>query len=151
MCGWLTPSRERRRRRPASAAAGQSHILVLQQLDGSLRTVTLMSEQVTKTPVQNVRTLDTTTGKVGYLLFNDHVATSESQLIAAMARLKADGVQDLVLDLRYNGGGLLDIASELAYMVAGPSRTAGAVFEKHPRRTCLWNFLCHINLADTPK
>ena len=111
-------------------AAGQSHTLVLQQLDGSLRTVTLMSEQVTKTPVQNVRTLDTATGKVGYLLFNDHVATSESQLIAAMARLKADGVQDLVLDLRYNGGGLLDIASELAYMVAGPSRTAGAVFEK---------------------
>ena len=34
-----------------------------------------------------------------------------------------------MLDLRYNGGGYLYIASELAYMIAGPSRTAGKTFE----------------------
>jgi carboxyl-terminal processing protease len=39
-------------------------------------------------------------------------------------------VQDLVLDIRYNGGGLLAIASELAYMVASPAATSGAVFER---------------------
>jgi hypothetical protein len=32
--------------------------------------------------------------------------------------------------MRYNGGGLLYIASELAYMVAGPGATAGKVFEQ---------------------
>ena len=111
-------------------AAGQSHSFDLQELDGSLRTVVLKSAQITKTPVQNVKSLDTASGKVGYLLFNDHVATSEAQLVAAFTKLKADGVQDLVLDIRYNGGGLLDIASELAYMVAGPARTTGAVFER---------------------
>jgi carboxyl-terminal processing protease len=95
-----------------------------------LRTVVLRSAQITKVPVQNVQTLQTATGKVGYLLFNDHVATSEVQLMNAISQLKADGVQDLVLDIRYNGGGLLDIASELAYMVAGPARTTGAVFER---------------------
>jgi carboxyl-terminal processing protease len=58
------------------------------------------------------------------------VATSEAQLIDAMNRFKADGVQDLVLDIRYNGGGLLAIASELAYMVASPAATSGAVFER---------------------
>ena len=36
---------------------------------------------------------------------------------------------DLVLDLRYNGGGYLDIAAELAYMIAGPTNTTGKVFE----------------------
>ncbi len=36
---------------------------------------------------------------------------------------------DLVLDLRYDGGGYLDIASELAYMIAGPTQTAGETFE----------------------
>jgi hypothetical protein len=77
-----------------------------------------------------VRVIETTTGKVGYLLFNDHLAPSEAQLIAAMAQLKADGVSDLVLDLRYNGGGLLEVASELAYMIAGPSATTGATFER---------------------
>jgi carboxyl-terminal processing protease len=35
-----------------------------------------------------------------------------------------------VLDLRYNGGGYLFIASELAYMIAGPNRTGGRVFER---------------------
>ena len=111
-------------------AAGQAHTFRLQELDGSLRTVSLTSAQITKTPVQNVRTLDTATGKIGYLLFNDHVQTSEAQLIAAMAKFKADGVQDLMLDIRYNGGGLLTIASELAFMVARPEATTGAVFER---------------------
>jgi len=43
-----------------------------------------------------------------------------------------------VLDLRYNGGGYLAIASELAYMIAGPGPTAGRIFDelsfndKHP-------------------
>ena len=103
------------------SGAGQSHTFNLQDADGSLRTVVLKSAQITKTPVQNVKSLDTASGKVGYLLFNDHVATSEAQLVAAVTKLKADGVQDLVLDIRYNGGGLLDIASELAYMIAGPA------------------------------
>lgn len=39
-------------------------------------------------------------------------------------------MSDLVLDIRYNGGGYLDIASELAYMIAGPTATAGKTFEK---------------------
>ena len=32
--------------------------------------------------------------------------------------------------MRYNGGGYLDIASELAYMIAGPSTTNGKFFEQ---------------------
>ena len=32
--------------------------------------------------------------------------------------------------MRYNGGGLLDIASELAYMVSSPAATTGTVFER---------------------
>jgi hypothetical protein len=35
-----------------------------------------------------------------------------------------------VIDIRYNGGGYLDIASEVAYMVAGAGPTAGRTFEK---------------------
>lgn len=38
-------------------------------------------------------------------------------------------MHDLVLDIRYNGGGYLDIASEVAYMIAGPTPTAGQTFE----------------------
>ncbi len=109
--------------------SGESHTLKVQDADGTVRSVTLTSANVTKTPVQNVKAIDTPTGKVGYLQFNDHIATSEAQLIAAMTQLKAANVQDLVLDMRYNGGGLLAIASELAFMVASPAATTGKTFE----------------------
>ena len=72
---------------------------------------------------------DSNGAKIGYLLFNDHIATAEGRLMTAIASLKAANVTDLVLDLRYNGGGYLYIASELAYMIAGPARTAGKSFE----------------------
>lgn len=51
-------------------------------------------------------------------------------MIYAVSLLRAADIADLVLDLRYNGGGYLDIASELAYMIAGPGPTAGRTFEE---------------------
>jgi carboxyl-terminal processing protease len=94
------------------------------------RTITLVSANVTSTPVQSVHTITAPNGNlVGYMLFNDHLATAESELVAAFSQLQSAGVQDLVLDIRYNGGGYLDIASEVAYMIAGPGPTTGQTFE----------------------
>jgi hypothetical protein len=109
------------------ANAGETHTFGVRDPSGSMRTVTLVSQNFTSTPVQNVRTISTQSGLVGYMLFNDHIATAEGGLINAINQLK--GVQDLVLDIRYNGGGYLDIASELAYMIAGPTMTSGRTFE----------------------
>ncbi|MBX5461797.1 MAG: peptidase [Steroidobacteraceae bacterium] len=119
-------------------SVGESHTFVIRDVDGTQRTVTLIADEITSAPVQNVRTISTPTGLVGYLLFNDHIATAEDALVDAVNDLKAAGIQDLVLDIRYNGGGFLAIASELAYMIAGPTQTAGRTFEllqfndKHP-------------------
>jgi carboxyl-terminal processing protease len=109
--------------------AGETHQMVLSR-DGVQRTVALKSLQLALAPVQNVKLLPTATGAVGYLLFNDHNAVAEAQLASAFAGFKSAGVTDLVLDMRYNGGGLLSIASELAYMVAGPDATRGKVFDQ---------------------
>jgi carboxyl-terminal processing protease len=96
----------------------------------SPRTVALNAVQITETPVQNVMTLPAPNNTVGYMLFNDHIATAESELVAAINTLKTAGVTDLVLDIRYNGGGFLDIASELAYMIGGTMLQNGAFFER---------------------
>ncbi len=87
----------------------------------------MVSAAITAAMVQNTRVINTPTGNVGYMTFNYHRAPAEQALIAAINTLQ--GVDDLVLDLRYNGGGFLDIASQLAYMIAGPGPTAGRVFE----------------------
>ncbi|TXT39045.1 MAG: hypothetical protein FD135_2475 [Comamonadaceae bacterium] len=80
--------------------------------------------------VQKVQTINTPNGLVGYFVFDDHLAKSEAELIAAINQLKAANVSDLIIDMRYNGGGLLRISSQLAYMVAGPTATNGKIFEQ---------------------
>ena len=112
-------------------ASGESHTFVVRDVGASsVRTITMVSADVQTQPVQNVHTISTSMGTVGYILFNDHLATSEQALIAAFNTLKTAAVNDLVLDIRYNSGGYLDIASEVAYMIAGDAATAGQTFEK---------------------
>lgn len=122
------------------SAAGETHTFTVQDAGAQdSRAVTMTSAVIESEPVKNVRVLDTPTGRVGYVLFNDHIATAELGLIDAVNQLNAgDGIDDLVLDIRYNGGGFLVLASELAYMIAGPTATEGRTFElnqfndKHP-------------------
>lgn len=89
-------------------------------------------------PVPLVRQLASSGGrKVGYILFNEHTRGAQDALITAFGSLRDAGVQDLVLDLRYNGGGFLYIAQAAAAMVAGPA-IEGRVFESvryNSRRT----------------
>lgn len=120
------------------ANAGEVHQFRVRDLDGTERTFSMTSAIITSQPVQNVSTLTTATGDVGYLLFNEHIATSEQALFDAVTQLDAANITDLVVDIRYNGGGFLDIAAEFAYMIAGAGPTAGRTFEllqfndKHP-------------------
>ncbi len=111
--------------------AGTSHRFVLTSNDGATRDLTLVAGNVTKTPVPARQVLTAADGgRVGYLVFNDHILPAEAQLIAAMQDFRSQGVSDLVVDLRYNGGGYLFIASELAYMIAGSAATSGKTFEQ---------------------
>jgi hypothetical protein len=112
------------------AVPGETHVFTLRHPQTSaVRTVTMQSANVTLKPVQNVKTIATSTGVVGYLQFNDHIATAEAELFAAIDTLRQASIDDLVLDLRYNGGGLLALASQLAHMIAGTVPTAGQAFE----------------------
>ena len=112
------------------STVGEQHTFVVELTPGGAQqTITLVAASINENPVPLVTTVVGTDGKtVGYLEFNSHVATAESKLVAAITQLQAAGVSDLVLDIRYNGGGFLDIASELAYMVAGPGPTAQPAF-----------------------
>ena len=113
------------------AAAGESHTFEIQDLGSSTtRMITMISANITSDPVQHVDKITTATLDVGYMVFNDHIATAEQELIDAVNFLNTgDGITDLILDLRYNGGGFLDIASEFAFMIAGVVPTAGQPFE----------------------
>ena len=52
-------------------------------------------------------------------MYNGFYANYDTQLNAAFGELKAQGVTDLVLDLRYNGGGSIQTSTRLASMITG--------------------------------
>ncbi len=117
--------------------AGETHTFEVLDIGAQTsRMITMTTEIITEDPVQSVGTINTPTGDVGYLVFNAHRAPAEAELIDAINQLQ--GVGDLVLDIRYNGGGFLDMAAQLAYMIAGDVPTLGQTFEelqfndKHP-------------------
>ncbi len=94
---------------------------------------TLTSARIDTVPVQAVSTVDTPTGTVGFMHFSAHSAPSEQGLLDAFNTLSTASVSDLVLDLRYNGGGFLAIAGQASYMIGGVN-TADATFYQQ-----LWN------------
>lgn len=89
----------------------------------------LTSANIELQPVQNVKIIDSAAGKMGYMQFNSFLRTGQNELIEGFQALVDQGVTELVIDLRYNGGGLLAMASQLAYMIAGSAQTNNQIFE----------------------
>ncbi|WP_300380185.1 S41 family peptidase [Henriciella sp.] len=112
--------------------AGETHTFTVQDPGASdTRTISLTAGNITRQPVQSTTVLDTPGGKVGYIHFTTFSPfSSEEQIRDAMQTMASENVTDLVLDLRYNGGGLLAVASQLSYMIAGDAATSGRAFEQ---------------------
>ena len=92
------------------------------------RTTALLANHTNMVPV--VKTVTSPSGRLaGYIQFNDHELGAQDDLISAFRQIRDAGVQDLVLDLRFNNGGYLYIAQTAASMIAGPS-AEGKVFER---------------------
>jgi len=88
-------------------------------VDGNEFTAVFTKTVVTIPPVSSATVLDTTAGQVGYLNFRAFVEPADAALNQAFADFRAAGVSELVVDLRYNSGGLLAIAEVLADLVGG--------------------------------
>lgn len=89
----------------------------------------LTSANIEIQPVQNVKVIDTAAGKMGYLQFNSFIRAGQPGLIDGFQEFVDQGITELVLDFRYNGGGLLAMASQIGFMVAGSAQTNNQTFE----------------------
>jgi C-terminal processing protease CtpA/Prc len=84
---------------------------------GGARSVSITKAIVTISPVPSFDIIDNDGTPVGYLVFTDFIATSSAQLDTAVAAFSAANVRNLVVDLRYNRGGRLDIATHAASLL----------------------------------
>ena len=73
--------------------------------------------------------------RVGYLCYTDYTDLSTPELVKVAARFKAAGITDMVLDLRYNGGGYISTARSLCSLLAPEA----AVMRKERFLQKIWN------------
>lgn len=113
-----------------SKVEGESHIFKFIDINENEYQVELQTAAITGVPLQITKTIDTPQGKTGYLLLNSfNNSTVEKDLFESFTEFSNQDITDLIVDLRYNGGGYLAISSQLAYMVAGSNATAGKTYE----------------------
>jgi carboxyl-terminal processing protease len=98
--------------------------------DGSEGRATMRKRLVTIPTVSDARVVAQGGQRVGYLQFRNFVTPSTAALNTAFATLKAAGANELVLDLRYNGGGLVSVAQHLGGLIGGV-RTNNEVFVEY--------------------
>ncbi|OPB98185.1 peptidase S41 [Elizabethkingia meningoseptica] len=87
---------------------------------GEKNTVSITAiENLVENPVAYHQTITQGSKKIGYLVYNAFQANYDSELNNAIGDFKNAGVTDLILDLRYNGGGAVNTAVSLGQMVTG--------------------------------
>jgi len=93
---------------------------------GVTRTVVVEARVFDLTPVSGARVVASPNGRLlGYLMVKDMVSQARASLDSAFALFQSQGVQDVVLDLRYNGGGLVSVGATVASYIAGARGLSG--------------------------
>lgn len=89
------------------------------RIESTSDSTTLTKMPYNENPIHISKVLEVNGVKIGYLMYNSFTRTYDSQLNDAFGEFKTAGVQHLVLDLRYNGGGSVNTAANLASMITG--------------------------------
>lgn len=109
--------------------AGITNIFLFEDPDGTEVTISSTKSIFTVNSVLLYDTLHLSSGVTGQLVFESFIAPSSYELASAFAFFKANNIEDLILDLRYNSGGYLYIAQALASYIAGDTYQ-GSIFAK---------------------
>jgi C-terminal processing protease CtpA/Prc len=110
------------------STVGLSRVLRVRDANGTTRDVTLAKANYTLDPVSNrygTLIFDDGGKKVGYINFRSFIGgPAETDLRAAFAQFRAAGISEVIVDLRYNGGGLISTAVLLTNLLQGQRSTS---------------------------
>ncbi|RZM36127.1 MAG: peptidase S41 [Sphingomonas sp.] len=116
--------------------AGTTRVFRVSDAAGT-RTVTVAKADFTLLPVSTrygAKIIDDSGQRVGYINLRTFIFTAEPALKAAFANFRAQGVTKVIIDLRYNGGGLVATAQYLGDLLGG-GRSTSEVFDYMTFRT----------------
>ncbi|MCC5946401.1 MAG: hypothetical protein JJT94_15830 [Bernardetiaceae bacterium] len=104
-----------------ASQVGRSATFEFDGPDGEVITENIAQAVVTMNTVLKRDVFDVSGKKIAYLAFNSFLETSRDELQEAFAYFSAQGATELILDVRYNGGGRLGVAQYLAGLIASPA------------------------------
>jgi len=111
---------------------GVTRVIRFQTASGTITEASITKADFSLDPVSDrygVRILDDGGKKVGYLNLRTFiVSAADADLRAAFQQFKDAGVTELIIDLRYNGGGLVSIADLMGDLMGADK--AGQVFSE---------------------
>jgi carboxyl-terminal processing protease len=88
-------------------------------IESNNESVSLSKLQYSENPIFNTKIINVKGQNVGYLMYNGFTSNYDSQLNSVFGEFKANNIQHLVLDLRYNPGGSVNSAILLSSMITG--------------------------------
>jgi C-terminal processing protease CtpA/Prc len=94
--------------------------------------VSLLKTAIQENPIAIAKVIKAETKKIGYLMYNQFSSSFDQDLNNVFNSFKAAAIDDLIIDLRYNGGGSTSTAGYLGSMITG--QFEGEVFSKE-----VWN------------
>ena len=98
--------------------------------DGVTRTVKITCESMPSNPVLYSDIFERSGSKIGYLVYGDFEASFDDELLAEIRKFQAAGIDELVLDLRVNGGGHVISSQMLASVIAGAAGDGKVCFKQ---------------------
>ncbi len=96
---------------------GEAHTFRIRSQDNSERTVVIAKEWVHINTVLHHEIMNVNDTDIGYLVFKSFIEPSEKELNTVFTEFKNNNVEELILDLRYNGGGRLSVAEHLGSLI----------------------------------
>ncbi|MDC0584531.1 S41 family peptidase, partial [Bacteroidales bacterium] len=100
-----------------SYTLGMATLNQFRQVQNSSITRNMVAEEINENPIFYTNTYDVSNNKVGYLVYNSFIGKYDKQLNDVFTSFKTEGINKLVIDLRYNSGGSLQSAINLASMI----------------------------------
>jgi hypothetical protein len=134
------------------SAAGDVVQVEVAQAGGGTQVVPVTAATYTLKPVSVAKVLTLPNGaKAGYLVLKDFITQAEAPLADAFQQFRSAGATELIIDLRYNGGGRISTSNALASLVAGAAHGGGLFAElRYNARHAASNYPFTLSAAPGP-
>lgn len=109
--------------------------LTIKKPDGTFQDLSINRGNYNINPILFSNTYNVGTKKVGYIVFNSFTTNSVPLLEEAFAKFSTDGITELVVDLRYNGGGSVATSEAFTNLIAPSSQNGKVMYTTYWTKT----------------